>query len=97
MSHESPVAVLWEKLLEAAAAAAPSSASVSRGHRHRRRARRQQRGSPRFSAYASKQCPGHFWCAVPCRPERAAVKKRQKKVTFSPIVSVVEFTVVPVR
>ncbi|KAG5479008.1 hypothetical protein LSCM1_02850 [Leishmania martiniquensis] len=96
MSHLSPVAVLWANLLEAAASASPS-ASLSRGRRHQHRARRQQRRSPRFSAYASKQCAGHFWCAVPCRPERVSVKKREKRVTFSPFVSVIEFTVEPSR
>ncbi|CAJ1025411.1 hypothetical protein Q4I30_003838 [Leishmania utingensis] len=96
MSRLPPVAVLWENLLEAAAMAEPA-VSLSRGHQHRRRGRRQQRSSARFSAYASKQYAGHFWCAVPCRPERASAKKRGKKVTFSPIVSVVEFTVVSGR
>ncbi|KAG5479539.1 hypothetical protein CUR178_03299 [Leishmania enriettii] len=96
MSHLSPIEVLWANLLEAAVSASPS-ASFPRGHRYRRRARRRQRSSPRFSAYASKQHAGQFWCAVPCRPERASVKKREKKVTFSPFVSVVEFTVVPIR
>ncbi|KAG5504887.1 hypothetical protein JKF63_04333 [Porcisia hertigi] len=96
MSRCSPVSVLWENLLEAAAMA-PPSASVPRSHRHQRHARQKGRSFPRFCTYAMKQCAGQYWCAVPCRPERASIKKREKKVTFSPIVSVVEFTVVPSR
>ncbi|KAK7196537.1 hypothetical protein NESM_000591500 [Novymonas esmeraldas] len=91
MSCASPVEVLWDDLLRAAAKAPPATRTAR--HRHRR----QQRCPAPESVYASKKRWGHFWCAVPCRPERVSVKTREKRVTFSPIVTVVEFAVVPAR
>ncbi|KPA81938.1 hypothetical protein ABB37_04171 [Leptomonas pyrrhocoris] len=102
MNSESPVSVLWDSLLKAAHQKPPSPPSFSRQNKLDRSKRRHHRQRPRsmvrMSVYACKgQQERTFWCAEPCRPEKVQIKKKVKKVTFSPLVTVVEFTVTSSR
>jgi hypothetical protein len=97
MDNESPVSVLWDNLLTAAQQRPPSpSSSPSQQHTLNKKAkhhRQPRQRKARLSIYACKQQRGTFWCAEPCRAEKVMARKRVKKVTFSPVVTVVEFTV----
>lgn len=64
---------------------------------HQRQRRRSRSSKAQVSVYACKHQRGTFWCAEPCRPEKMQVKRKAKRVTFSPVVSVVEFTVTSSR
>lgn len=91
MNADSPVAVLWESLLSGALCKPPLAAAWRKAASRRRAGKR--RSKARHSVYACKQQRGAFWCAEPCRPEKVPVRKKTKKVTFSAVVTVVEFAV----